>query len=219
MLACHDRLAPRKRMNSRKRHLIPATALLVLVGFCFVSIFKSPSPPDHKSGEKSGKESKSESIAPDAPVASADIRSKSRVRHPIPTLEETRNLLNTVIPLADLPPDRSVKETAEAINKLLEEAGIPPHQLRVTYYKSNPQLGSLRMENVRIRNAPVAAILQYLCGSTKVRYVVRPGVVLFLAQIDSLETEPAPAEPDDPDDPFGNSPANHEDPFAAPSVR
>jgi len=111
-------------MNTRKRHLIPVTALLILAGFCIFKFSKSPVPGDRHSGEKRGKVSQSEFSVSDAHLVSPDIKSRSRLRPAVPTLEETGALLNTVLPVVDLPPDRSVKETAEAINKLLREAGI-----------------------------------------------------------------------------------------------
>lgn len=215
-------------MNTRKRLLIPATAILALIGFCFVTIFRSPAPRDRNSGEKRGKESSSESFASDARVAYTEIKTRSRIRATVPTLEETiESLRNTVVPMVDLPPDRSLTETADAINKLLQEAGIPPHQLKVTYDKSSPRIGNLRYKaELRLRNVPVAVILKYVCDSTILRYAVRPGVVIFYTQTDDtlknlplLEPARIFKEPVDPNDPFGPAPVEQADPFAEPSGR
>jgi hypothetical protein len=209
------------------RYLVPSAAVIV-VAFSFVSSFLASSDPRGRPARGDISRDGTRSFDGDNGGADSNIRSRSKLRHPTPTLEETVELLrNTVIPLVDLPPDQSVDETVNALNELLQKNGIPPHQLKITYDKSHPSLGMLRFRDpLAVRNIPVGVALKYICGRTIVRYQVRRGVVELITHDTAFaeSLSPTPVErsddPVDPDDPFaepGSPPVEEGDPFAPPS--
>lgn len=151
----------------------------------------------------------------------ARTKSKIRIHHLKPTIEETTELLrNTIIPRVDMQ-DQTILEVADAINGFIHDAGIPPHKLRVIVNKSD-DLVKWRIKELRIRNAPLAVLFKYVCDSTRLRCRVEPGIIRFfdvtddsLPEIPKLEESSAPIElPPDPDDPFGGSPTQGAAPFA-----
>jgi hypothetical protein len=127
------------------------------------------------------------------------------------TAEETIQLLReTIITFAEYE-TQTLAERTDAIKTHLKEAGIPPHRLRV---EMSHRLGrdehasEWKFEAFQLRNIPAADVVNYTCGSTKIVYRVRPGVVEF-----ALATEPLPdaskpntLPPGDIDDPFESAP-------------
>ena len=205
------------------RYLILATTL-VIVGFYLTlrsqtSIFNEPQAYERNQTAHSTTESTDQFAAPPR------TKSKNRIHHPKPTIEETTELLRTtIIPRVDFQ-DQTILEVATAINGFIQEAGIPPHKLRVVV---NPSVSSAgwRIKELRIRNIPLAVLLKYVCGSTILNYRAEPGVIRFYnmrddpsSEIPKLEESSAPIElPPDPDDPFAGSPAQGADPFAEPEI-
>lgn len=109
--------------------------------------------------------------------SSKPSRTKSKTR--IPTVEQTEELLrSTIIPLAELP-EQSLSDTLAAINRLIEEAGVPPNTLQLACDPSNP-IAKIKMGRIRMRNVPVAAVLQIVMGNRAVRYRVGEGMVEFI---------------------------------------
>ncbi len=163
-------------------------------------------------------------------IQSADLtepsrtKSKNRIEHPKPTIEETTELLrNTIIPRVDIQ-DQTILEVASAVTGFIQEAGIPTHKLRVIVNKSD-DLVKWRIKEVRIRNVPIAVLLNYVCDSTRLRYRIEPGIILFTEQpsnspssdiLENEESSPPIELPSAPDDPFGGTPAQGAGPFAEP---
>lgn len=142
---------------------------------------------------------------------SPPLPGKSAARPPKPTvtLEETLELLRTVVPTVSYP-DQTLAERTEAINLQLENAGIPPGQLRVKIHANlakQAESSKWKFEDLELRNIGVAEILKYICGNTKIRYRVRPGVVEFVSatEPDTNAPEPEPLPPGE-EDPFGSTP-------------
>jgi hypothetical protein len=109
--------------------------------------------------------------------SSGPARTKSKTR--ISTVEQTEELLrSTILPLAELP-EQSLSDTVAAINRLIEEAGVPPNMLQLACDPSNP-IAKMKMGRIRMRNVPVAAILQIVIGNQAVRYRVGEGTVEFI---------------------------------------
>jgi hypothetical protein len=215
-------------LSATTRHLILAT-ILILVGAGLFSKLRPGSPTSGKppsNGQAQHPESAIESALP-ATDFSGPLRTKSkdRIHHLKPTIEETTALLRTtMIPRVDIQ-DQTVLEVAATFNGVIQDAGIPPHKLRVIVNKSE-DLVKWRIKELRIREVPLAVLFKYACDSTRLRYRVEPGIIRFLdAADDSLPETPtieksgSPIElPSDPDDPFGGSPARGADPFAEPEI-
>ena len=166
-------------------------------------------------GENSGAGASIEIDRPETSPASDEIENtlpgKSVARPPKPTvtLDETFELLGTPIPSVSYP-EQTLAERAQAINLQLENAGIPPGQLRLKIHPNlakQAESSTWKFERLELRSPRVAEILKYSCGSTKICYRVRPGMVEF-----TLATEPDPnaAEPEPllpgEEDPFGTTP-------------
>ena len=109
--------------------------------------------------------------------SSGPARTKSKTR--IPTVEQTEELLrSTIIPLAELP-EQSLSDTVAAINRLIVEAGVQPNTLQLACDPSNP-IAKMKMGRIRMRNVPVAAVLQIVIDHRAVRYRVGEGTVEFI---------------------------------------
>ena len=130
--------------------------------------------------------------SPDQPQPIKPGKWAERPVRPSVTLEETLELLrDTIIPIGSYS-DQTLAERTEAINRQLEQAGIPSHQLRVRiHHRLAKQAGASawKLGELELRNIPVAEVLRYTCGSTKIRYRALPGVVEFV-----LATESYPGE-------------------------
>lgn len=147
------------------RHLIPAAILLVGAGLLYTSSTRQSNERDTRAETAVG------SVDPLADF-SKPSRTKSKIRNhqPKPTVEQTEELLrSTIIPLAELP-EQSLSDTVAAINRLIAEAGVQPHALRLACAPSR----------IRVRNVPVAAVLQIVIDHRAVRYRVREGTVEFI---------------------------------------
>lgn len=151
-------------------------------------------------------------------------RSKNREVHPKPTIEETTDLVrSTIIPSIEFE-DHTVAEGIEILNQLIREQGIEPHRLRVVVPPTDP-VRDLRIINLEARDIPLAHILKYMCGRTKLRYrVVENGTVEVFAQFtvdhEKSGTESAESEVEflPVPDAVGKTPAEMDepDPFAEP---
>ncbi len=204
------------------RYLILATILLI-AGLLITFRLKTPNPNELQSNGRSQSIcSTTESVVQLAdPAEPSRTKSKIRIHHPKPTIEETMELYkNTIIPRVDIQ-DLTIVEVAAAITSFIQQAGIPPHELRVIVNKSvSSEWG---INEVRIRNVPLSVLLKYICDSTRLRYRVEPGIIRFLDALDdSLPEIPKIEESSSPsgilpalDDPFGGFPAPQSDPSAA----
>ncbi len=137
-------------------------------------------------------------------------KSAGRPLKPATSLQKTLELLrDTVIPVASYP-EQTLGERIAAINRHVEDVGIPPEKLSIGIHpglakESEPS--NWRFESLELRHVPVAEILKYTCGSTKIRYHVRPGKVDFALASDLDPYGPAPKAlaPGEPD-PFESDP-------------
>ena len=203
------------------RYLILATTL-VIAGFYLTlrsqtSIFNEPQADERNQTAHSTTEST------DQFATTPRTKSKNRIHHPKPTIEETEELLKaTIIPRVDIQ-DQSILEIAAVITTFIKDAGIPPHQLRVIVHKSDDLL-RWRIRELRIRNIPLHILLKYICDSTRLHCRVEPGIICFFdvadaAEFPEIEESSAPSEVlPDPDDPFAGSPTQGADPFAEPEI-
>ena len=153
-------------------------------------------------------------VSPDQPPPNLPGKSAERPAEPSVTIEDTLELLrDTIIPVGSYS-DQTLAERTAAINRQLEQAGIPSHQLRVRiHHRLARQAGesAWKLGELELRNAPVAEVLKYTCGSTKLRYRALPGVVEFV-----LATESHPGE--NPGRNEERAPGE-EDPFESDSKR
>jgi hypothetical protein len=105
-------------------------------------------------------------------------KSRNRVIHRTPMMDETMDLLNsTIIPLLKLE-DQNVGEMANQIRLHIQDAGIEPHELRIICAMPAPNLKN-KVRDLGIRNIPLNSALKIICDSTKLRHHVCPGVVEF----------------------------------------
>jgi len=160
----------------------------------------------------------------ETPYENFRTKSKTREVHRKPTIEETTELVrSTIIPVIEFE-DHTVAEGIELLNQLIREQGIEPHRLRVVVPATDP-VRDLRMINLEARDIPLAHILKYMCGRTKLRYrVVENGLVEVFAQFtvdhEKSGTESAESEVEflPVPDAVGKTPAERDepDPFAEP---
>lgn len=210
------------------RYLIP-TILLALIAALFLS-FRPQTSNSHElqaPGHRQSPHAGTEPATPETSVGNPPrTKSKIRIHHPKPTIEETVELLqNTIIPKVDFQ-DQSLSEVTAALNTFINDAGIPPHKLKVVI--NNPELfAQWRIREFRIREAPLAVILKYVCDSTILRYRIEPGIIRFILATEELpQIENPNASPDSFEflpgqmDPFAepNSSTQEADPFAEPKV-
>lgn len=205
------------------RYLIAATLLALIAAFIFA--FKSE-PLNNGETQISGRDRQNQSLADreTESLETAPIQTKKSVRYPKPTIEETIHLVkNTIIPRADFK-NLPFLEAVAALTTLIQEAGIPAHELRIVFNKSASWPNQWIVQEVPGENAPLAVVLKYMCGSTVIRPSIEPGVIRFLHQTESspyIRPEiPEIEEPNtqenryDPNDPFGIPPSRENDPFA-----
>lgn len=215
-------------MSATKMTRYPILAAILLIAGLFITFRpETPDPSElQSSGRNQSMRSTTESAVQLAGLAEPSrTKSKNRIHHPQPTFEETTELLrNTIIPLVDIQ-DQTIAEIAAATTSFIQEAGIPPHKLRVIINKSD-DLAKWRIKELRIRNVPLAVLLKYACDSTRLRYRVEPGIIWFfdaadhsLPEIPEIEESSSPTGlPSAPDDPFEESSAQGADPFAEPEI-
>ena len=140
------------------------------------------------------------------------FKSKLRSTHRKPTREETNELLRTtIIPVARFE-DMSIREGLEELNRLTSEAGIPPQQLkfiRGTTNVSPDDFLERKLEDIAIRNIPLADLLKYLVGNRMIRYRVDGGIVELCDMHEALDhQETSPSSPPE------NTSPQASDPFA-----
>ena len=142
----------------------------------------------------------------------ARTKSKIRTVHHKPTIEETTELLrDTVLPLVHLPADQPLVERVARINQLIQANGVKPHDLRVILDKSDPAANWRSEYELGVRNVPVAVVIKYLCGSTKLMAHVREnGIVELTTRDDDLIIHAQSKEAYDPTDPFSEPTATKE---------
>lgn len=148
------------------------------------------------------------------------IRTKSRIRinHPKPSIEETENLIRaTIIPVLVLPPDQPLPERIARINELIQKAGVEPYRLRLILRSADPANQWRMRDEVRVREIPLGHVLRYLCDSTKLRFRVRENGIVELSTVPDPEATPPP--PSGEIDIFEKDPNAPEepDPFADPA--
>ena len=149
---------------------------------------------------------------PDPAVPSPPGKSLIRPALPSTTEGKTLELLRvTIIPNASYS-EQTLSERTESINRLLQEAAIPPDRLRIVLADSlarNTGSSEWRLEALELRNVSVAEILKYTAGSTKIRYRVRPGIVEWVVATEEdpdASTDRESARHPERDDPFGIPP-------------
>jgi hypothetical protein len=204
-------------LSAMTRYLIP-TILLALIAALLVSLLLEPSNSGAHQANKqrqspnAGTESATQETAPGS---ASRTKSKIRIQHPKPTLEETVELLkSTIVPKVDIL-DQPLSEVTAKINTLIKDAGIPSHKLKVVI--NSPELfAQLRIKELRIRNIPLSILLKYICDNTKIRYRVEPGIVIILSATEIPPDSPKIENPDASNDPFANSSGPTSDPFAEP---
>ena len=153
------------------------------------------------------------SSAPAAkPSETLPFKSKLRLTHRKLTREETYDLLrNTTIPVARFE-DMSIKQGLVELNRLTSEAGIPPEQLkfiRRTTVDSPDDFLERKLEDIAVRNIPLADLLKYLVGNRMIRYRVDRGIVELCDMHEALDHQETSLSPP----PENNSP-RVSDPFA-----
>lgn len=163
------------------RYLIPVACISLAAGMVLVvrPKFQSSSNEQRQAGDSSNHETAS--FRDEETPSTIRTKSKERVIHRKPTLEETNDLLrNTIIPRVDFE-DLSVGESAKRLRLLIHEAGIEPHELTVI---CSPSISttSFKIKELKLRNVPLGIALKYICDSTILRYRVTPGVVEFSLQ-------------------------------------
>ena len=196
------------------RYAVLAVAILAIASFPILRHASAFSPKSENLSARH-QNSNSQAFTTKTPASPTRTKSKERIIHREPTIEETTDLLrNTIIPLVDFPPDQTIRERVADINQLILKSGIQPHELKVICH---PDLNSsLRFrDKLAVRDIPIAVVLKYTCGRTIVRYRVPEGGIVELvdhsigdppSDNNSPPAEPPakrPAPPLDPDDPFG----------------
>lgn len=131
------------------------------------------------------------------------LPSKSKPRSPTPKISKarTRALLETPIAGSVEFPEQTLSQRVAAINRLLEQAGIPSDQLSVAVEARTaeaPFASHGVFESLSLQDPTPATILKYTAGSTRLCYRLRAGLVEF-----AHATFPDPLQDlPDGDDPF-----------------
>ncbi len=164
-----------------KGYLIPATILIAGAGLFFT--FRKP----QSYGLNSNLKSATDSAEPVDLARPPQTKSKIRIDRPRPTIVDTTELLeNTILPVVNLP-GQPLSERVLAINQLLENIGVPPDQLRVSYDKFNP-VSTIQLGELKTRNISAAALLRRTAGDSDLRIIVREGrVEITIPESDSID--------------------------------
>jgi len=173
-----------------KRFVI-ASACLGIVAFLSLQQWQSTSPGRSKESDAHRgliihNESSNESSGFGEP-----IRTKSRIRihHPQPSIEETENLIRTtIIPVLVLPPDQPLPERIARINELIQMTGVEPYRLRLILRSADPANQWRMRDELRVREIPLGSALKYLCDATKLRCRVRENGIVELSTIQDQES-------------------------------
>lgn len=127
---------------------------------------------------------------------SLPFKSKLRPTHRKPSREETNELLRTTIISVAKFEDMSIREALVELNRLTSEAGIPPERLKFIRGVSDNSPDDFlerRLEDIDVRNIPLAPLLKYLIDNRTIRCRVGEGFVEFRdsrEQLDAQETVP-----------------------------
>ena len=187
-----------------KRLPISVVAFFVIALIAWIQQKQGPEPVSRDStGNNPATGLTSESATTSSSENFAPARTKSNVRtvHHKPTIRETTKLLrSTILPKVDIPGDQTLIERAADINKLIRKAGVEPRQLTLIV-GSSESFSKLRVrEKLTLSQVSVAEVLQYHCGSTRVRYWVREnGIVEFADMLENRDAESATSNPDKSD--------------------
>lgn len=145
-----------------------------------------------------------------------------------PTEEETITLLRSTVVSQFEVEDATFGETVAELNQLARDRGIPARELT---FSTDHRFSQHRIKELTLKNAPLAVVLKYVCGNSKIRYRVSAGRVMF-EYLEDFDEEPVSAvkaenRPDDdpfaepgqkkpaaPDDPLFPTDSEETDPFA-----
>lgn len=217
-------------MTISKRHLI-AVALLGIVLIFSLRPWQAISNGNSNARDvRRGPTTVNESSvgSPDL-VESTRTKSRIRINHSKPTIEETIELVKaTIISGLDLPVGHPVPEGIAHINALIHQAGVEPSRLRLILKSADPATQQGIRYGFKIQEMPLAVTLKYFCEASRLRYHVRENGIIELM---SWGEEPLPDLPDPPEktvrppssetDIFGNdlNTSEEPDPFADPTSR
>lgn len=208
----------------RWRYIIPAGAIVVLLGMIFAKpsgalAFLNPS--SNRTADHPEREGADGTGVDEAKAGPASTKRSLRDMGRKPTEEETRDLLEaTIVPEIRID-DATLEETMAELNQIARDCGIPARELT---FSIDRRASHLRVRELRIRNVPLIIIIKYVCDSS-LTCRVSPGRVLIGRHRDLFEESvPAEEEPSDPDhDPFAgpdedvrveDKQADPDDPFA-----
>lgn len=212
----------------RWRYIIPAGAILLLLGIVSwpsgdpgpldLSLDKVPGLPAPELKGKTGQEERGAG----PPPTKRSVRDMGRK----PTEEETITLLRTTVVSQFEVEDATFGETVAELNQLARDRGIPARELT---FSTDHRFSQHRIKELRVKNVPLAVVLKYVCGNSKIRYRVSAGRVMF-EYLEDFTEEPKPTakEQTDPDhDPFAEpgerilgkkKATDPDDPFAEPPL-
>jgi len=182
-----------------------AIPLIGLVsGLAGLFIFLSKGDPT----EEHGLSRKERSPTTGHPTAAAGLTdealpSKSKPRSPTPKISKARTLalLETPIPGPVEFPEQTLSQRVAAINRLLEQAGIPRDQLSMAVEAQTAETlfaSNVVFESFTLQDPTPATILKHTAGRTRLYYRLRAGLVEFA---DATFADPLLDLPDG-DDPF-----------------
>jgi hypothetical protein len=202
-------------LSTTARYVVLAVALVVCAWLFLTLHSESPSSAGHSSSDRNQPaESTIESVGQIA-NSSEPARTKSRIRIDPnkPTIDETTELLrNTIVPVVDLP-EQSLTDRVVMLNRLIKECGVPPDQLTISITEDDAAaerpIANIVFPELRVREIPLVAVLQYTADSTRLRFEVSAGnVECFSAS--SIHRNTRQDRSDEASD--------SADPFAKPSV-
>ena len=112
------------------------------------------------------------------------LPSKSKTRSPTQKISKARTLaiLETTIPGTVEFPEQTLSQRVAAINRLLEQAGIPSDQLSVAVEARTaeaPFASHGVFESLSLQDPTPATILKYTAGRTRLCYRLSAGLVEF----------------------------------------
>lgn len=170
--------------------ILPLLALLGVAGFSLIRQ-KEIAGLREKEGRMDGRVSEYRSAGEDSLMEIGDTKHRIRPDHPKQSIEGTEELLRTtIIPVVDFPAGQSFSECLKQLNRLIQEAGIDPHQLRISLRRNDPFHQFSWEEELRLRNHTVAEVLLTLIGRTVMRWQVGENGLVQIMHATEIEYEP-----------------------------
>lgn len=212
-------------MNAR-RYLILAGVITALLGIILAWSFGFVVSRPPESARISGSPTRgTQDEAGQSEIQAGPQLTKSRIRgtHRKPTEEETwQLLLNTVIPVVDIPEQSNADRVVE-LNRLVREQGISEQDLVFVIEKDDltreRPVSKLIFPPIAIREVPLRVVLQNIKDSTVLHFEVTGGKV-ELWNYHYLPREPDPPAEGMPEvpptDPAESDPFAEPDPYAEP---